>query len=292
MNLPISQAYKELIREMIDKARHPLEITADSVWQEANKDIRPYINKMISDLLKEGSKIEGLDNLKELYKESKSGKSCLLLVEHYSNFDLPALIYLLEQQGEEGQEIADHIIAIAGLKLNESNELVKAFTEAYSRIVIYPSRSLSTMDPETFKKEFPKSKAINRAAMHNLIEKKHSGNIILVFPSGTRYRPGKPETKKGVKEIDSYLKSFDLVCFVGIAGNILRINPDESKMEDDIVYKDKIIFLVDKPCSAKDFRDDARQSCPENEDKKQWVADKIMERLEELHKKAEGIRKS
>ncbi|MEM5947563.1 1-acyl-sn-glycerol-3-phosphate acyltransferase [Spirochaetia bacterium 38H-sp] len=291
MNLPISQAYRDLIKEMITKARHPLEIDENSVWQEANKATRPYINKMLSELLEEGSRIEGIENLKQLYKQSKEGKSCLLLVEHYSNFDLPTLIYLLENMGEEGQEIADHIIAIAGLKLNEHNELVKAFTEAYSRIVIYPSRSLAKMDEETLRKEFPKSKAINRAAMHMLIEKKHSGNIILVFPSGTRYRPGKPETKKGVKEIDSYLKSFDLVCFVGIAGNILRINPDEHKMEDDIVCKDKIIFLVDTPQSAKDFREKAKESCPEGTDKKQWVADRIMEKLESLHTKAEELRK-
>ncbi|AEJ60545.1 phospholipid/glycerol acyltransferase [Spirochaeta thermophila DSM 6578] len=293
MKGPISKVYAHLIEEMLDKTRHPQTITPETVWQPANLEIRPYIHRIIEELLLPGSRIEGLEHLYALHEEARKGKSCLLLVEHYSNFDLPVLVYLLEKQGgERGRQVADAIVAIAGLKLNEANPLVKAFTEAYSRIVIYPSRSLSRLDPVKMSQELLKSRAINRAAMHELIRRKHSGYITLVFPAGTRYRPGKPETKRGVKEIDSYLRSFDLVSFVGIAGNILRINPDDERMEDDLVVEDKVVTLVSPPEDAQQFRSSVRETAPHLADKKQWVVDKIMERLEELHTEAEALRAS
>ena len=47
--------------------------------------------------------------------------------------------------------------------------------------------------------------------VNKVIELKKQGKIILVFPSGTRYRPGCPDTKRGLREIDSYLRLF--VCW-------------------------------------------------------------------------------
>jgi len=42
-----------------------------------------------------------------------------------------------------------------------------------------------------------KARAINIASMRAMDKLRSSGHPILVFPSGTRYRPGKPETKMG-----------------------------------------------------------------------------------------------
>jgi hypothetical protein len=88
------------------------------------------------------SRIEGFEHLSELYARALKGESCLLLVEHYSNFDLPVFHYLLRKQGDPGKAIADTIVSIAGIKLSESNPAVNAFAKAYTRLVIYPSRSL------------------------------------------------------------------------------------------------------------------------------------------------------
>ena len=43
---------------------------------------------------------------------------------------------------------------MSGMKLNEENPYVSAFAEAYSRIIIYPSRSLAAIkDPEVYQRE-------------------------------------------------------------------------------------------------------------------------------------------
>ncbi|MDR2053067.1 MAG: hypothetical protein LBP80_06610 [Treponema sp.] len=89
-----------------------------------------------------------MENILELYEKAVSGKSCLLFLEHYSNFVLPLFSYLARTESEKGGEIDKAVITISGIKLNEENPIVAAFTGAYSRIVIYPSRSLQGLDAE------------------------------------------------------------------------------------------------------------------------------------------------
>ena len=60
--------------------------------------------------------------------------------------------------------------------------------------------------------------------MRALDRVRKEGQAVLVFPSGTRYRPGKPETKKGVREIDSYIRLSDVMMLVSINGNCLRFS--------------------------------------------------------------------
>ena len=60
-------------------------------------------------------------------------------MEHYSNFDLPCFTQLLERCGAPYQEVADSVVAVAGVKLNEESKLVLAFTEVFTRVVLYPS---------------------------------------------------------------------------------------------------------------------------------------------------------
>jgi len=213
-----------------------------------------------------------------------------LLVEHYSNFDLPVLSYLIRKELPDGEEIADAIVAIAGLKLNESNPVVSAFTEAYTRIVIYPSRSLQGLDPEKDRAELIRSNAINRAAMKSLNEVKVSGKLILVFPAGTRFRPWDPASKRGVREIDSYIKSFDYFCPISINGEVLRIQPGD--MAEDLVTQDVVRITVGPVTSCAEFREKARAEAEAAgvEDKKQATVDKIMELLEQMHQEAESRR--
>ena len=219
-------------------------------------------------------------------------------MEHYSNFDLPAIIYLLEKNGEDwAKDFAQNIVAVAGMKLNEDSLLVRCLTEAYSRVVIYPTRSLekfegSQVSEEAKIEEEKRARKINFASMRKMDELKKEGKVILVFPSGTRYRPGKPETKKGLKEIDSYLRLFDIVLPVTINGICLAINPEAPEdMTSDLVLQDVMTLTAHPVLECKAFRKQVLDSLPQDEpDPKQKIIDKIMEILEIQHNQIEESR--
>lgn len=290
---PISNLYRNEILKMLQKSWGAMTITTENVYQPANPAILPYIDTMIADHLSAESSIRAMENLKELSALAAAGKSCLLLVEHYSNFDLPVFHYLLRQAGPEGQAAAEKLIAIAGYKLNETNPVVTAFTEAYSRLVIYPSRSLKAIkdsfkDQADFAAELTKSTKINQASMKKLNELKTTDKLILVYPSGTRYRPWDPSTKRGVREIDSYLRSFDYLCLVSMNGGILFINP-EGEMHEDHIGKGTVLFEASKPLSCAEFRESVKSGLGEDEDRKQAIVDEVMRRLDAMHQAVEPL---
>jgi glycerol-3-phosphate O-acyltransferase len=176
------------------------------------------------------------------------------------------------------------------MKLNEEDPSVAAFTGAYTRLVIYPSRSLLGLNAEKNREEIVRSNGINRAAMKTLLKIKVEGKLILVFPSGTRYRPWDPSTKKGVREIDSYIKSFDYMCMVAINGNLLHIR--QGDMMDDYVSRDVVRYTAGPVISCAEFRNRTRVQAGAAgiEDKKQATVDAIMENLEAMHLEAEKYR--
>jgi len=285
----VTEIFKDTIKLLIANSQKQSTVTHENVLQLGNKVNQEIVLKLVETFLLPGSGVRGMENLRELVALSKQGKACLLLVEHYSNFDLPGLIALLRKEG--APEIADDIIAIAGFKLNEEHPLVLAFTEAFTRIVIYPSRSLAAIkDPELLAEETQKSNRLNMAAMKELTRAKYHGNLILVFPAGTRFRPSKPETKIGLKEIDTYLKSFEYFVPIAINGNVLRIDESSSNMQMDKPTKDVLIFTAGKVQSTSEFRKAAQADCPEGEDVKQFTVNRVMSTLDLLHEETEVIR--
>ncbi len=279
---------------MLKVSRGNHSISEKNVFQAGNIDNLPYIDSIIRDHLLPGSGLRGYKNLHALHEAASRGESCLLLVEHYSNFDLPVLHYMIRNSEPEGSTIADTIIAIAGIKLNETNPAVAAFTETYSRIIIYPSRSIEIIkrnlkDPKELVAEMMRSTTVNRAAMKAMSEVKKNGKLILVFPAGTRYRPWDPESKKGVREIDSYIKSFDKMCFISINGNILRLNP-AGGMEDDTLHSDRMIVTVSPIVECEKYREKVKHEHRFRDDKKQAVVDQIMGDLEAMHEETEKNR--
>ena len=287
----IKSKYAHLIGEIIAHVPKNAHVSEDTVYQEGISALLPYIDTIIRDYIDDCSDIEGIENLASLQAHAKRGESCLLLMEHYSNFDLPVFHYLLRRSGQKGEEIASDIVAIAGIKLNEENAAVHAFARAYSRIVIYPSRSLQIIkekykDPKELYQEIKRSLSINRAAMKALSAAKESGKLILVFPAGTRYRPWDPSSKRGVREIASYIKSFSKFCLVSVNGNILRINPS-GDMEDDILQKDRVIYNVSPVHDSKEFLASVKYDLHFRDDKKQAIVDTIMDLLDAMHKETE-----
>ena len=294
----LNTAFHEYARKSMNITKSPTVVTEDNVYQEGLDDILFYLDKMVEALVLPGSGLDGLENLEDLLTKAESGKSCLLLLEHYSNMDLSLFSYLVRKAGGRGGDISRAVVAIAGMKLTEDNAAVSAFASAYTRIVIYPSRSLQHLDGDKDRAELIRSNAINRAAMKALMNLKYKGRLVLLFPSGTRYRPWDPSTKQGVREIDSYVKSFDFMCLVAINGEILHVR--QGDMMDDSVSKDVVRLSAGPVLSCTEFRDrvraevDAKTSAAENTDspdKKQDVADAIMAELERMHIEGEEKRK-
>jgi glycerol-3-phosphate O-acyltransferase len=288
----IKSRYGRLIGELIAQVPQDTQVSEFNVYQEGIASILPYIDTIIHDYLDDCSTIEGLENLEALHAHAQRGESTLVLMEHYSNFDLPVFHYLLRKRGAEGGTIASSIAAIAGIKLNEENPAVHAFARAYTRIVIYPSRSMQIIrekfnDPKELYQEIKRSISINHAAMKALSAAKTSGKMILVFPAGTRYRPWDPSSKRGVREIASYIKSFSKFCLVSVNGNILRLNPS-GDMEEDILQRDRIIYKVSPIHDSRKFLASVKYDLHFGDDKKQAVVDTVMDMLDAMHKETEG----
>jgi len=285
--------FREQIKKAVSLSTVSAVVTGENVYQEGNEKILPIIDEMVDSLMLPGSGVDGMENLEELLAKAESGKSCLLLPEHYSNFDLSIFSLLVRKAGGRGDAITKAVIAIAGMKLNEDSPIVAAFAGAYTRIVIYPNRSLKGLDPEKKKAELARSFAINRAATKLIDKIKTQGKLILLFPAGTRYRPWDPSTKKGVRDIDTYLRSFDYMCCVALNGHVLHVQ--QADMVNDYVTKDVARVTAGPVHSCAEFRAkvqaDAAAAGIVIEDKKQAVADAIMAELEQLHITAEEKRK-
>jgi glycerol-3-phosphate O-acyltransferase len=292
----LNTKFRDQIKQAVVLSKSSTLITEQNVYQEANQDILPLLDYMVDTLVLPGSGAVGMENLEDLLSKAESGKSCLLLLEHYSNMDLSLFSSLVRKEGGRGDAISRATVAIAGMKLNEENPVVSAFASAYTRIIIYPSRSFQGLDAAKDKAEIVRSNAINRAAMKSLMDVKYKGKLILLFPSGTRYRPWDPNTKRGVREIDSYIKSFDYMCPVAINGEVLHGR--QGDMMEDSVSQDLVLLTAGPVLSCTEFRDKVRRAADEQalksggeaEDKKQAVADAIMDALEYLHTEGEKKR--
>ena len=293
---PLGEKYKHYFGALAQLTKAADVIDDTNVYQPKNPDTRKIMDGMLQENLLSGSGLENKKNFQEFYKLVKEGKRGLILMEHYSNMDLPAFCYLLEKDSPEGKELSDKIVAIAGMKLNEENPMVKAWAEGFTRIVVYPSRTLAahanTVDHQA---QEARSRKINMASMRAMEDAKRRGEVILVFPSGTRYRPGEPETKKGLREIDSYLRLFDVMILVSINGSCLTINPNSpNDMLSDLVVKDVVLMTASPVIECKKFRKEIIDGLGENLeargiDPKQQTVGRIMEILEAQHQSMEAL---
>jgi glycerol-3-phosphate O-acyltransferase len=283
--------YRGIIEEMIRNSQGAPVVTDKNVFQEGKPANKPLMRRIIGDLLLPGSRVDGLDHLLELHALARRKKFCLVLMEHYSNFDLPNFVELLEREGDRGREIADALVAVAGVKLNEESRLVLAFTEIFTRVVIFPSRSVQGIENLGERQEAERRRArINIAALKALMKLRNQGRLVLVFPTGTRTRPWDPNTARGLKQIDTYIKYYSHMVLVAINGNTLLCNPN-GKMDEDYPVKDVVRYTVSPVIRCSEFRREALRSRPDDdEDAKQAVADHVMAALADLHARAERDR--
>lgn len=254
---------------------------------DADHEVRDEINAMIASVLESGSGLHCLEHLAQLYEYSQRGHSCLILMEHYSNFDFPGLIYLLESHSEPGRVIGSHIIPMAAMKLNEEHPVLSSLTDAYTHISIFPARRIDELNVAAHdNSELKKAREINLAALKSMRSLSHNGHIILMFPSGTRYKPDDPQTKRVLKAADSFMKRFDYVLFGGIAGNTLVTN-DPQNMMSDYVKNDILIYSFSQVYACKAFRKQVKSAIGDSEHLDQFVVERIEEELELAHQGAQ-----
>ena len=282
--------YVDIIRRMIDNSTGSPMVTSKNVYQEGNPTNKPLLSQIVRDLMLPGSRIVGREHLARLHQLAQRRKACLILMEHYSNFDIPCFYELMEQGNDELKEIARSIVSVAGVKLNETSKLVLAFTEVFTRVVLFPGRSSGHLnDPNELHEARMRRARINLAAMKMLNTLRRQGRLILVFPSGTRYRPWDPATSRGLREIDTYLKFYTYMVTIAVNGNTLLPNPNGC-MDEDFTRKDVMIYTVSPVRKCSEFRREAHRGRAHDEDPKQHVADQVMTSLKQLHDRTELAR--
>jgi len=262
----------------------------DNVYQEGSPENREIIGRIIDYFLLPGSRINNSGALKDLFDRCRNGESCLILGEHYSNLDYPVFYRLVEKDPLLGPEIARSLLPIRGMKLSEATPVTAVYTRSYDTIIIYPSRSLDNVkSPQELEAIRKISVPINHAAMREMINRKHNGRIVLVFPAGTRYRHWDPGSARGVREIHSYVKTFDNIMFLGINGNALPPNESDD-MTKDLLVRDLMILTCSDVTRGREFRKRVESSAPDGADTKQLVVDEVMNELAAIHTRVESGR--
>lgn len=283
-----SELFFPSIIQLVKNSIYKQDIFQENTWQPANLKNRSIVLELMSKLVHTNSKIVNPENLQQLNSIIESNKSCIIMSEHYSNFDLPVLFYLVENFYKDLMPVLEKIVSLAAYKLNKEHKVVLAFSEGFNRIMIYPAReklNIKENPTEEEQEELHQLENINRKAIKNMLKARSEGKIILMFPSGTRYRPEKPESRHALEQSASFLKRFDYVCFIGIAGNTLVVNPNNN-MTEDILRKDVMVYYIDTPKLTSEFMAEAGNDTTN----KQQIADYITNHLLTLHEKAEHIR--
>ena len=278
-----------LVHHVPGEDRH---ITQENVYQPGNRWNLPVILELMEQLLLPGSELQGSDHLDHCLEQIDAGKRILFLAEHAGNFDVPAFYYLVGRASPHYRRILDRLIYIAGRKLNEESEVVKMYTEIFSRIVIVPRRELlgprheeTEANREARLAEERAAAAINRAAFRRMAQLKRKGHIFCLFPLGGRPKGDKDNLP--VKETTSYLKAFDLAYPIAMVGNPLPATA--GPMDQELPVQDRVIFRVGAPITCADYLVASRmlwEASGSPLDFEQFTVNRVMDLLDELHQAA------
>lgn len=284
----------EMSKKMMpnSKMNEDSQITPDNIYQPAYKENRDILLKVMKEGHLPGSCLMGKNNLLDLYNLAQQGHSCIILSEHVSNLDVPSMFTrFYDDEDEIFKEIFEHLIFIAGVKLNQT-PLVKLYTEMFSRVVIYPIRSMEKKknDP-SFKEELDLAKKINLRATRKIGELRKQGFIFVMYPAGTRYRPWDENTGKGLNAAASYLNSFEYFLCSSINGNNMPPEKHEDMVKEKFL-EDVIVFNFGKIHKTQEYINKINgQTITKNKDEKdkmkQLIVSNIMQEIKELHNEAE-----
>ena len=138
----LGEKYAYLFKDLAAFARAENKIDETNIYQEANQKILPIVDKMLEENMLPGSKMEGMEHVKDFLDQIAAGKHGLLLCEHYSNFDLPGLHYLLRQAGEEGKILAA-IIDLLGDITEEICDSKQSLSKLAEDLTLYPQHTIN-----------------------------------------------------------------------------------------------------------------------------------------------------
>ena len=282
----LKNAFDTVFQKMLaqSKAYRDSEITAENVFQQAIKQNRPLLVEICSELLLRGSCVIGLEHLIELAELAKKEESCLICAKHTSNLDVPNFYTLMSRQGKQALDCFDRIVFVAGRKLNEDSTYMKMLAEMFSRVILCPKTYLNSIDLEEEEKR-KLAKRINQVAQRTILQLRHQGYIFLLYPTGTRIRSEVPETSRALKETVAYLHRFDNLCFMNVLGNSLppMLSND---LTSEIPHYDVVKFIVGPVQKTSEWLQTANakfdQSGNPNSARKQWVADLVMQEINNL----------
>ncbi len=269
-------------------------ITQENVYQPGNRWNLPPILELMKELLLPGSELQGSEYLDHCLEQIDAGKRILFVAEHAGNFDVPCFFYLVGRASPHYRRILDRLIYIAGRKLNEESELVKMYTEIFSRIVIVPRRELrgpsheeSEAEREARLAEERAAAAINRAAFRRMAQLKRKGHIFCLFPLGGR--PKGDQENLPVKETTSYLKAFDFAYPIAMVGNLLPATA--GPMAAELPVQDRVVFRVGAPITCAEYLVASRllwEASGSPLDFEQFTVNRVMDLLDELHRETAG----
>jgi glycerol-3-phosphate O-acyltransferase len=261
-----------------------LKITPDNVFQEGITRNLNLFMEFVDRLMLPGSRVEGAANLLPSIKLLKQKKSFLFLMKHQGNFDAPCFYSLLKREGEQYQDILNRLVFIAGRKLNEDSIVVKTFAEILSRLIIVPKREIplkiaSETEEQVAQREQIETEArrINRAALRMLKKLKDESRIIVLYPLGGRPKPWLQE--KGVKETTSYMRMFDYIHFITMAGNVLEVRRD---MREEKPRRDQVVFTISEAVLTGEYRCQSRdlyEKQTEEADFDQFNVNRVMKEI-------------
>lgn len=202
-------------------AKRASAVTPENVVRWADKANQPPFASICRRLLLPGSGIRNFANLEALVDLARSGKACLLCLNHRCNFDVPSLLTLMEDQADP--TAFDELVWIAGRKLEEDVGMTSSLVQCFNRVIVTPH---SWLDSRHSDDELHQARSINIAAERAIAKLRHEGWVFALFPTGTRVRPGDDSTKQAIIETYSYLRMFEYLVLCHIDGCTLPVSKD------------------------------------------------------------------
>ncbi len=278
--LPEGDASVVFAEQLAEIGRHrpadrDVDVTPETVLRWADSKNQPYVAAMSRRLLLPSSDIVGSANLRNLVDLARDGNSCLLCLNHQSNFDVPTMCALLQDHAEA--KCFEQIIWIAGRKLEEDIGMTSQLVQCFNRVIVTPPSWFAAPHSDD---ALHQARLINIAAERAIARLRHEGWVFALFPSGTRVRPGNDSTKHPIEQTDSYLRSFDYLAMCNIDGCTMPVSKDSDLMHE-VPRLDRMLYTFGPVHQTKHWRAEAGSRFP-NLDQRVATARAIEEDIDSL----------
>ncbi len=250
-------------------------VSPENVVRWADTRGQAHLTAMCRRLLLPGSGITGLANLREFLDLASGGSSCLLCLNHRSNFDVPTLCALLQEHAESNW--FQQIIWIAGRKLEEDIGMTGRLVQCFHHVIVTPASWFAAKHSQD---ELHQGRLINIAAERAIARLRHQGWAFALFPSGTRIRPDDDSSKHPIAQTDSFLRAFEYLMLCNIDGCTLPVSKNRD-MTHEIPTLDRMQYTFGSVHPTKDWRYQAAIRFPDL-DQRQASAQAIEQDIEAL----------